>query len=643
MRAPERSAVLVPVAGGTPASLGSARSVALVEGGGAGPGVRGEARAAGRGAQPLGGAGEAGPSVHTNSKDSVSDTRDEKRRHLGKPAAFPLEWRDFEAYMDGLSDSLLAEGCAYDAECRKRADQYQMPMDGPCLRRAAMAIADAARDAAALERGRRARPLLAIEKAARKVAKYGNGVQSAVVVATLAARVQKIAKRSKTAIERMKTDATAFGAIVAKAWEYAESQRIVAEARAKADEAIDLRAQAETRAAAMKLCARSMTIAQCGACGEFAEGTGALLTMHCHARGCPCCARHKSMQDFHELRDAMKAVPKREGYSWKMIEQTLQRNPRDSRLHTVDALIARIEALFRIGKHVWDTYLDRIEGTAMYIKLECAGTGNVHAHLVVYAPFIPKALLEGIVRQVKGLPNGVKHGFTWIDLAKTDEDAIAAEATKYVTKSCSPMSEDWLAGTPREVLHSTLAARWELATMGRALSRMYGALREAEPEEEEKDETEPDDDEGEENKCPEHCEHCGVIGEMQIVVAPTKETVRAMHAKGMRALRGSRWTPRPAEKPPPMLVEKQREHDSDVVLLVLRDLRSTLVDDILGYLTVVPRAAINDYLADVDVLRADDLAPLSRPAAEGATWMLTIENERRVRVKLEQVVFEAAA
>jgi hypothetical protein len=39
----------------------------------------------------------------------------------------------------------------------------------------------------------------------------------------------------------------------------------------------------------------------------------------------------------------------------------------------------------------------------------------------------------------------------------------------------------------------------------------------------------------------------------------------------------------------------------------------------------------------------DTLAMLSEPAADGTTWVLAIERRERVRARLEQVVFEAAA
>jgi hypothetical protein len=536
-----------------------------------------------------------------------------------------------------VASSLVPEATAYEAEYLNRADQYAMPLDGPRLRRAAQAVADAAGVAADLERGRRARPLLNVAKAAAKAARFGNGKQSADVLCELAQRVQKVATRLKEATATMETDPNAARTLAEQAWEFAKGQELVADARAKADRATELRVQAEKRAAGMRECGRMMTVAQCGACGEYADGTGELVTMHCHARACPCCARAKSGQDFHDLRDAMKAVPKRDGYQWRMIELTLKRDPRDSRQHTIDALHERIEALFRITKHLWDTHLARQEGTAMYAKVECAGTGHVHAHLVVYAPFMPKRLVESIIGQVKDLPRGIKHGFVWIDLARTNEEAIAAEATKYVTKSHSPMAEDWLAGDPREVMHPVLAARWELATMGTALSRTYGALREVEVDEEEKE----DEVEAEGAQLPDHCEHCGVVGEMRIVTVDTETTVAAMHAKGMRALSGSRWTPKIKPRPPPLLVEMQQEHGGDVVVLQLRDLRCGQHD---GW-TVVPRAEVTGGLFDnlADVVRPDTIAPLHRPAAAGATWVMSFVHRERMRVRLEQVVFEVAA
>jgi len=124
-----------------------------------------------------------------------------------------------------------------------------------------------------------------------------------------------------------------------------------------------------------------------------------------------------------------------------------------------------------------------------------------------------------------------------------------------------------------------------------------------------------------------------------MVTVDTESTVAAMHAKGMRALRNSRWTPKLKPKPPPLLVEKQREHDGDVVVLRLRDLRGG--QDVF---TVVPRAEVTDGLFDdVPCVRPETIAMLYRPPAQGATWVLSFENNERMRVRLNQVVFDVAA
>jgi hypothetical protein len=62
-----------------------------------------------------------------------------------------------------------------------------------------------------------------------------------------------------------------------------------------------------------------------------------------------------------------------------------------------------------------------------------------------------------------------------------------------------------------------------------------------------------------------------VVDEMRMVVVESEATVRAMHAQGMRAFRKSRWEPKP--KPSLFLVETQRKHHGDVVVLMLRDFR----------------------------------------------------------------------
>ncbi len=623
--------------------------MSLVERGGAAPGVRGEARAAGRGAQPLGGHGEAGPSVHTRRDYSdpctgANDVRAEKRSHLGNAALFQMQWLSFRDNQQQVAAALETESLAYETACKEKAGTF-IPLDAPSLRRTGKAVAEAATTAAALEKGRRARPLLAVAKAADRASRFGNGVQTAEIAAGLAVRVQKVAKALQKAASTMKADPAAALDVAAKASSWAETMRVVAEANAKAEDALILRRHAARRAFTMRLCASKMEIDQCGACGEYAEGTGKLVTMGCHARACPLCARHRSMEQFHELLDAMEAVPDVEGYTWRSMEMTLRRNPCDPGLHTVDALLARAEALKTIVKHVWDTFLGREKGAAVYSKLEIAGTGNVHVHLLHYGPYVPKAQLESVIRQVKKLPPGVSHGFTYIQEAKGDLSSLAAEVAKYVTKSNSPMSEDWLAGETREVMHPTLAARWEIATMGNTkLSQMYGALRGATKTEDKEDATPKEEtDEGENLQ---YCVHCGVIDSMQRVVVDAETTIRAMHAAGKRALKGSRWKPKPNWVSPGLL-DAQREHGDDVVMMILRDPDRPWREHESHITSRVE--AIRMLQENAPYVRPDTIAPLSRLPMEGKTWVVSIASrasagsKERPRVHVSQVVLEQAA
>jgi len=60
---------------------------------------------------------------------------------------------------------------------------------------------------------------------------------------------------------------------------------------------------------------------------------------------------------------------------------------------------------------------------------------------------------------------------------------------------------------------------------------------------------------------------------------------------------------------------------------------------------VAPRAdVIGGYFDDVPgIVLPDTLAMLAEPAADGATWVLSIERRERMRARLGQVVFDAAA
>ena len=294
---------------------------------------------------------------------------------------------------------------------------------------------------------------------------------------------------------------------------------------------------------------------RCDDCGEIEPGTGQVFSRFpCHCLACDCCARAKAKRDSEELIASMRRVPVVEGYEWRSIVLTVRRDVSDPALHTAAALRERCIGLQEAGRRAWEEMLgpEYCLGAAMLTKPECADEGHVHLHALYYGPFVPKAKLEAIVARARP-PAGCEWGFADIQRAHVDEQGLARELAKYVTKGPSAKSEDWLAGEPRWVMDPTLAARWEVAVQGIKLSRVYGALREVQ------DEQQQDTDEAlevpaePEEQAPqnEYCQAC-CFGQLQTVILPLEPTIRAMHARGHPALHGSRWKPRPGETPAPV-------------------------------------------------------------------------------------------
>jgi hypothetical protein len=228
------------------------------------------------------------------------------------------------------------------------------------------------------------------------------------------------------------------------------------------------------------------------------------------------------------------------GWSFKFITLTKQYDPTDPEGLTVDGLRRRASEMAEACRALWrklKAFGEKGEGACQF-KVEIAGTGNVHAHMLVYSPYLDM----GWVQSVTGC------GHVWINVvAEGAEKGGIAEVTKYVTKVPSAMSETWLEGTWRKVLHPTLAARWEIATHKMQTRGLMGAFRgvkvaeetdaEAATEAEEIEKTLPEADEET------ACECCGTVGEFTTATRKTQEWVRECHSHGKKALWGSRWEP----------------------------------------------------------------------------------------------------
>jgi len=244
------------------------------------------------------------------------------------------------------------------------------------------------------------------------------------------------------------------------------------------------------KSTALLLCGTHARVLECGGCGELQAGSGVVMTaahaapdqkgtpgpkafahgaQPCRCRADPLCGRRKAREDASELlaKLALVEVPKR--CSYKMITLTALYDPTNRDDLTVEAMRSRVEGLKQTQRGVWKE-LRRIGATGGYWKTEIAGSGNVHMHVLVIAPFIDKAWLDATASAAW---DGA--GFTDIKQFDKAEDA-AREICKYVTKSPGPAAEDWYVGGV-EAIHPTLAARWEVAMHGKALSRSFGCLR----------------------------------------------------------------------------------------------------------------------------------------------------------------------
>jgi hypothetical protein len=333
----------------------------------------------------------------------------------------------------------------------------------------------------------------------------------------------------------------------------------VASAMRREADSLPARLADRVRARAWKFvnCGSEGEFRQCDECGEIEAGTGRVHSKYpCHCLACDFCARLKSLRDAEELIAAMNRVPEVDGYAWRSIVPTLQRDPSDPSLYTVESLRERCIALQEAGRRAWKAMLgsEHCPCAAMLSKPECADEGHVHLHILYYGPYVPKAKLEAIVARSRP-PTGCEWGFVDIQRARVDKDGLARELAKYVVKGPSGKSEGWLAGEPRRVMDPTLAARWEIALMGIKTSRVYGALREAREAAQEAPSDEPpampaeDTSEGEvpQNDC---CPSC-VWGTLRTVILPLEPTIQRQHARGVPALAGSRWRPRPGNTGPP--------------------------------------------------------------------------------------------
>jgi hypothetical protein len=325
------------------------------------------------------------------------------------------------------------------------------------------------------------------------------------------------------------------------------------------------------RARAYLCCGSLVMVRECGACGEGRSGTGVVKSVGhpCQLRVCMWCERRRALERVKELKEAIEKVEKVEKYLWIFGTIQLAYDPAKQNEVSAEGLRERLEAIQKVIRYGWDPERElakegkqskrgekkkagmKRSGSAMFAKVEMSGTGFVHAHFLYYGPFENKAWLENLLREADprvGHVNLQVVNQSTRSARKKKMKSLAGaimEVAKYCVKVPSGMSERWLAGDQREVMHPELAANWEVATIGVRLSERYGALRQKKEDEKKEEEETPEEDKETtlEKDAEEACVGCGVVGEWQWGMRKLSEWVRECHGGGRAALAGSRWQP----------------------------------------------------------------------------------------------------
>lgn len=277
----------------------------------------------------------------------------------------------------------------------------------------------------------------------------------------------------------------------------------------------------------------------------FIEGSGRLTgPKKCGVRCCPYCAKAAAVGESRRLARAIELLPRRKGWGLKLLTFTAWRDPSLHSAHTADALRSAIVALFSGWRNCWK-FLSKCRSSAAYAAIEISDGGHVHLHVLAFTPFVVRRHLATLFAEGHNAQNA--GSFRWavardgqcLDLRSANKGSVH-EVCKYICKGASPLDEAWLAGeASRETLHPTLLARWDQASAGKQLRRPYGALKGLMAAD-----TEPEKEAG--HLLPAICPECGASGHdhyREVVFTDAKAAVRALHKRGMRALRGSWWRP----------------------------------------------------------------------------------------------------
>jgi hypothetical protein len=360
---------------------------------------------------------------------------------------------------------------------------------------------------------------------------------------------------------------------------------------------------AEAKAFSHQTCGQFVEVRVCEGCGEGRAGSGIPTTgetlqrgekkilLRCDMECCGFCGRYKADILAHKIQDKIAAMPLTANFLLVMLTITEHSSPTDPAEYTVQRIWERIKAMKTGLKALWDPETElgeKLKGglkfgeptsTGMVQRLETSENAALHSHVLYYGPWREQEQMESILKRAWADAGFVKVTFiantgdlkSYQASYQTPEEKLTPEerrinsaireVAKYAVKAPSPLDEDHLAGGKRWMIDPAFAAKYELATHSVRLIESRGLWRgskEAKANAAVKAESEALAGMCSLRERVSQDDHiqccCGMIGKIKNletgeVYGWRKETrpigawVRECHAKGQRALAGSRWEP----------------------------------------------------------------------------------------------------
>ena len=168
-------------------------------------------------------------------------------------------------------------------------------------------------------------------------------------------------------------------------------------------------------------CARAGYTLVCKDCG----GEIKPRVFTCNQRVCPSCAKKASNELYLSLRKALQEVMSNGHGGWRLKHVTVTLR-KDHGWPGVEDLGRMVQQMGQCVTRLWREYLKR-PGTGALAGLEIGPSGNVHAHILYYGPFLDKDDLRAKWEEISG-------GSYITDVRAIDSWEGAREITKYACK-----------------------------------------------------------------------------------------------------------------------------------------------------------------------------------------------------------------